>query len=534
MFQGTDFENVIQGVTQPRFDALGTPTLRFPTLILGTNTSTPQRSFQRKYQFRDNFSWTLDEHAMKFGVEVLRASEVGADLATFRGHGSFRYANDGDPLDQAVQFTQFKPFKPASVPFTGYGVYAQDDWRVGQVTLNLGVRYDVEIGTLSGLEYGPTGEFLITDPRSPFAGQGKPKDDKNNVAPRLGFAWDLGGVGKTVVRGGWGIFYDKIVALASLFTQLDAGGVEFVFIPNPPFGPNNLPSFEELAAQGAIPLSFDETLVPNYVFPRSSQFSIGLSHQINPTLAIDADFIYAKEYNRNKPSDLNEMMIPNDETSRLFYPERQGQLLIFESIARNTYNGLQLSLRKRFADRMQFTVNYTLGKAEGYGGFGISAEAFESECRACIGDSRDKGPLDNDARHLFVASGVFRLPADFQLSALVSLESARPVTALSSQDQNGNGQIIDFMPGPNGESPGRGNFRGDPTYVVDLRLVKLFRLGETRNVQLMFEGFNLFNVLNEGPEFENTFESPNFGRWNGTLESGLNQFQAQLGVRFSF
>src|SRR5262245_19123662 len=155
VFQGTDFVNVIQGVTQHSYTEVGTPSLTFPTLVVGTNPSAPQSTLQRKYQFRDNFSWTLNEHSFKFGGDVLRASQAGVDLAVFLGHGAFTYANDGDPEDRAIQFTQFAPFEPANVPNTAYGFYAQDDWRVtDSLTLNLGVRYDVEIGALSNAGYG--------------------------------------------------------------------------------------------------------------------------------------------------------------------------------------------------------------------------------------------------------------------------------------------------------------------------------------------------------------------------------------------
>jgi hypothetical protein len=183
---------------------------------------------------------------------------------------------------------------------------------------------------------------------------------------------------------------------------------------------------------------------------------------------------------------------------------------------------------------MQFVANYTLSEAQGYGGLGDSLSVFQAECRTCIGDDRDKGPLENDARHLFVGSGVFALPADFQLSALLTLESGRAINAISSQDLNGNGRIADFTSGPESEAPGRGNFRGDRTAVVDLRVVKFFRFANGRDLQLMFEAFNLFNRLNKGRQLEDTFESPNFGEWTGTTEAGLNQFQAQLGVRFTF
>ncbi len=85
-----------------------------------------------------------------------------------------------------------------------------------------------------------------------------------------------------------------------------------------------------------------------------------------------------------------------------------------------------------------------------------------------------------------------------------------------------------------GKSPGRGNFRGDSTYILELRIVKFFRFGGDKNVQVMFETFNTFNRLNMGREIEATFDSSNFGMWTGNTEVGLQQFQMQLGVRFTF
>jgi hypothetical protein len=196
------------------------------------------------------------------------------------------------------------------------------------------------------------------------------------------------------------------------------------------------------------------------------------------------------------------------------------------------YDGLQMSLRKRFTNNIQFTLNYTYGDLRGTAESGFGNEA---ECYDCVGDERDHGPLGNDTTHTFAAGGIFALPADFQFSALVLGESGRALTASSSQDLNGNGRRpnLDFTEGPNGEPAGRGNFRGDPTVTFDIRIAKFFRFGDDKNIQAFFETFNLFNRVNKGRNFEQTFESAAFGEWNqGGLET--NQLQMQLGVRFQF
>jgi hypothetical protein len=356
-------------------------------------------------------------------------------------------------------------------------------------------------------------------------------DDKNNVAPRLGFAWDVGNRGKTVVRGGWGLFYDKLVLNATLFTAYDAADIRGVEIWYPPFGPDNIPPFETLLEDYGFGMPFDQVIPPGYELPRTSQATIGLSREITPDLALDIDFVHSKASQVGKQSDLNERTIPFDNTSRLFWPEHRGGLRVIESIGENQYDGLQVSLRKRFSNRVQYVVNYTLSRSIG-NAWGFGSRATLAECRACIGDERDVGPLPNASAHRLVMSGVFLLPWDFQISALFQGESGRPLSAQSSQDLNGNGNLYDFVPGPNGEPAGRGNFRGDPTYIMDVRLVRFFRFGETRSLQLIFEAFNLFNRVNWGSNFTETAESPNFGKPTGELWT--NQLQIQLGVRFNF
>ncbi|MGH9334465.1 MAG: TonB-dependent receptor domain-containing protein, partial [Vicinamibacteria bacterium] len=518
-------------VTQTDFHVPGTPTLAYPSVTLGQNTNTPQKTFQRKWQFRDTFSYSLDTHDLKFGGELLRGDPFGFDLP-FSSNGFFSYANDGDPTNMADFFTQFDIIPPAEIPYSAVGFFAQDDWRVSDaLTLNIGLRYDVEYGTLSNIPFGPNGETLKTHPNSPYVGSGDLEDDKNNWGPRIGFAWDVGARGTTVVRGGYGIFFDKIIANATLFNFIDFYQVRGVSISNPSFAPENLPSFDELFQEAGFLLPFDNIVAPGFQFPKTEQITIGVSHQISPSMAFDVDYIRSKGSERGKRFDLNERNIPGLNSSRIFFPENQGRMRVIDSVGVDTYDGLQMSWRKRMSNNIQFTVNYTLADLRGNSESGFGSEA---ECYECIGDSRDIGPYTNDTRHNLITGGIFQLPADFMFSVLGQFESGRALTASSSQDLNGNGRRpnLDFTEGPNGEPPGRGNFRGSPTYTVDLRLAKAFRFDGDKNFQVMFETYNLFNRVNEGTNHEQTFESANFGGWTQGLET--NQLQIQLGVRFEF
>jgi hypothetical protein len=534
VFQVSDFVNIIQGVGQTDFHQPDQPTLNYPSATFGQNANTPQETFQRKFQFRDTFSYSLNTHDLKFGGEVLRGDPFGFDLP-FSNNGAFYYNADGDATGAAATFSQFDLIPQMEIPYTVYGFFAQDDWRVNDsLTLNLGIRYDVEIGTLSNVFYGPNGNFITSDSRSPYAGAGALEDDKNNWAPRLGFAWDIGAEGKTVVRGGYGLFYDKIVANATLFTLIDWAEVRGVSIESPPFGPENVPPFEDLFAIAGFPLPYEPIIPPGFQFPKTEQMTIGVSHQFTPTLAFDVDYIHSHGDERGKVADINERTVRGSNASRLFFPERSGRLRLTESRGVDDYDGLQLSLRKRFTNNIQYTVNYTYGDLRGTAESGFGQEA---ECYDCVGNDRDTGNLGNDTTHAFTTGAIFGLPADFQFSVLLLAESGRPLTARSQTDLNGNGRtgaqcLCDYTEGPDGEEPGRGNFRGDPTVTFDIRLAKFFRFGGDKNLQVAFETFNLFNRVNKGRNFEPTFESPNFGDWTQGLET--NQLQIQLGVRFQF
>ena len=544
VFQLSDFENVIQGVDQPDFHTPAGGTLDFPSVRMGQHVNVPQNTFQRKLQLRDTFSMSVNTHDLKFGGGILRGDPFGFDLP-FSANGFFSYNSDGQDVNAADFFSQFDLIPPAEIPYTVYGFFVQDDWRIGEsLTLNLGIRYDYENGVLSNVPYGTNGFQLIEDPRSPYFGTGNCRgeykgtqnafcleDDGNNIAPRVGFAWDLGAQGVTVVRGGYGRFFDKIVANTTLFTHIDADGIRGVSIFNPSFGPDNQPSFEQIFEEFGFPLPYDNTVPPGYQVAYSDQFTIGLSHQVTPQIALDVDFVHSVGADRGKRNDLNERRVPNVQESRLFYPERQGRLRITESNAEDTYSGVQFSLRKRFSNRSQFTVNYTFADLQGNSEDGFHHEA---ECRACLGDDRDIGYYDNDTRHNFIVGGIYQFPGDWQISGLLQAESGRAMTSVFQADANGNGRRIwDFSPGPNGEVAGRGNFRGDPTYTLDLRVAKFLNFGGAKQLQLFAEFFNLFNRVNKGRNFDDRFESTSFGQWD---QAGLftNQFQMQLGVRFNF
>ncbi|MBI4471487.1 MAG: hypothetical protein HY646_02390, partial [Acidobacteria bacterium] len=184
-------------------------------------------------------------------------------------------------------------------------------------------------------------------------------------------------------------------------------------------------------------------------------------------------------------------------------------------------NALALRLERRFTNRLGFLLGYTLGSVKTWstGAFGaLPVEPYEKFREL------DFGPSDNDVRHRFTSNVVYQLPYQFNVGAIVTANSAGPYNRTTGRDAN-----LDFV---NNDRPAGVRFnalRGDPFFVTDLRLTKKFFFGETKNVEVIWEMFNLFNTANltdyNGNEQASTFRQP---------RAVLPPFQAQLGLKFTF
>ena len=215
VFQFADFGNNVAARTA---DAQHT----FPNgVIIGYNTNTPQSTEQRKFQFRDDFSWTATGmgglgHAFKAGVNYIHEPRL---YVTFSS-GSADYAYNHLDLNLAgliSAVSRNKPGASANLPMDQYGMYFQDDWRVtDRLTVNAGLRYDI----VTGFDLDQSGipnYNMLTDAAAAGRFNGVPGfeefgnaegEDMNNIQPRIGAVYDLRGDGKDVIRAGWGIYYD--------------------------------------------------------------------------------------------------------------------------------------------------------------------------------------------------------------------------------------------------------------------------------------------------------------------------------------
>ncbi|MFN2415561.1 MAG: TonB-dependent receptor domain-containing protein, partial [Pyrinomonadaceae bacterium] len=320
-FHYQDFNNAILGVTDQ-------PNLVFPTVQSGRNVNVPQATLVNKYQFRDDFSWAAGDHALKFGTNYIHTR---IDGFFFFGAQGYQVTFFDDPLTIRNNTNGLYPQGFATpgavrqITFSdGQGdhrqtvhqlaFYVQDDWKVrSNLTFNLGLRWDANIGNLPTQNDNRTMRVLrqLNDPRA-RAIAGDP--DKllrttpsfTEFQPRVGFAWDPTGSGKTVIRGGYGIFYDQLFQNLTLFSLTQSNPELYqtiVSLTNSAVGAGQLSTFRfgvdplppvpadfnigELAFGG-----FGRINDPDATEPYVQKFSIGFETQLWRDTTLSSDFVH--------------------------------------------------------------------------------------------------------------------------------------------------------------------------------------------------------------------------------------------------
>src|SRR5215510_6694678 len=245
-FHYQDFKNAILGITT-------NPNIVFPSVQTGANVNVPQETIERKFQFRDDFSLLKGKHAVKFGANYIRTELQGFFFFGANGYQIFFFDNplaiknnlhttncptvpanqgcypQGFATPGAVREVTFNTGSgdTGQPPFHQLALYYQDDYRVTpRLTLNLGVRWDANIRMLIDQTNNRTIRLLSQlnnqRARALTADTDQLKNTTSSLTefqPRVGFAWDVKGTGRTVIRGGYGIFYDQIFQNLILFAK---------------------------------------------------------------------------------------------------------------------------------------------------------------------------------------------------------------------------------------------------------------------------------------------------------------------------
>jgi hypothetical protein len=344
-----------------------------------------------------------------------------------------------------------------------YATWVQDDWKIaGRLTLNLGLRYDFIDGMFA--------EYLDFPP---FEKAGRP-NEKSNLQPRLGFAYSPND--RTVLRGGWGLFYDDLGHGPAHGFNLDSGLVltrvqndgRPDFASNPFNGP--LPTYQQAAATATERTLFSNIPAPNAVVPYAHQASIGFQRQLGSTMSVDADFVYAASRAQGRVQDVNVAYNPATGANYPFTDLTKRPVKGWGTVPETIYDGkydyesLQTSFTKRMSHHWQASATYLLGAQWNYQYAPLNPGCQYPLTMPSPGQFTCDVPitlnpvlaaeryLSGDQRHRVTFNAIWELPYGLQLSGLYFFGDNGKETATSGVDVLGIGNTVTAQAGGSGSA----------------------------------------------------------------------------------
>jgi hypothetical protein len=437
-------------------------------------TAFPVLRNQEKYQLRYDMDHLAGSHDLRFGINFIHEPVMSGALTA---NAETLVALALNPSDYAADPQQFSidltacsaapspnvtPGTSCTVTSAGdgsfsqnvqrLGLYAEDSWRVTRnLTVNYGLRYDTTFGLF--IASGHDQRF-----NAALAGNGIiagiPHDYRKAFAPRLGVAYRLGSSGRTVLRGGFGLYYNDLA---------QNGWVEAF---------NAVNNFNIQNASGPPSL-----IDPNYHTPYALHATAGIEHAFNADWILSADWTLETGMHGYRRYDY------------------ASGISVFRSDNRSSYKALALHLQGNIAKRLSLVANYSLSSAKTWGC--VLGELFDYVNGVC-NTANPFGPGDyggsgEDVRHRAVLAGTFHAPGGLELTTLIQAESARPFV-ITTADNSARISV-------NGVPTSLDEFRGTPYIQADLRVSRPFRFHEKWKVSPFIEFFNLFNRNNPGANF---------------------------------
>ena len=441
-------------------------------------TAFPDLRNQQKYQLRYDVGHATGDHSFKFGVNLIHEPVLGG---AFPGNAETLYTFPQDPtyyVANPAQFSADYAAGAASTPASDgsfsqnvqrFALYAQDSWRVTpHLTFNYGLRYQTTFGlfTASGRSQAENPAYLTLQALSLSLIRGIPHDDRKQFAPRLGLTYAPGRGGKTVLRAGFGLFYNDLAqgGWAPAFQAVNNNSAGLCCLsPGDP---------------GAV-------IDPNYKTPYAIHASAGVQHAINAHWNVSADYTHEQG---------NHSYRRYDYTPGLNIDANAPALAVFRSDNRSGFDSLAIVLQGNVTQRFNLIAHYTLANAKTWGC--VLGELFDYVNGVCdplnpFGPG-DYGPSGEDIRHRFVLGGMFHAGGGIEISTLTQAESARPFTLTTPA---GDRAVV------NGVKTSLDQVRGTPYIQIDLRVSRPIKIGERTTVTPFAEFFNLFNRNNPGANY---------------------------------
>ena len=577
---------------------------------LGANANQPLITNQNDFQFFDNVTRVMGKHSIRMGGSITHRSREILNADTIVGRFDFNQnqtsncsgitsgctvaANTGfdvasfllgyssaatRALFDAGTYTEIRP---------EFAAYIQDDIRVtSRLTVNAGLRWDtyvpwVEVNNQQSNFDVTTGKFVVASDSATIGGVQVGRYlqtySKADFGPRLGLAYDVTGNGRTVVRGGYGLFWN--------FTP---GGTSSSKAQNPPFlqAQSNTTSLGTniILAQGlAAPPGVDPNRVPagstrsafltDFRDAHAHNFNVNVQQQLGTNYMVEAAYSGSRTVNAALKIDLNQATprvgISDQNINRPFAASAPALRTVgtLSSSGYVEYNGLLVKFQRRSANHISFMNSYTYGRA-----IDLNSDNDGTVTLTNIFDPEyNRGPSDYDVRQTFSSNWIYELPwaagkayGGWQVSGLLYLRSGLPITITQSQSMLSTG-ITNNRPNticdPVSSNPtiaqwfntacfqqtadttgtfgntGRNTVRGPGQFNIDASVIKNTKIGPV-NSELRLE---IFNILNH-PQFGNPngqLGNAAFGTISSMLSSpscatcGTTERQMQVAVKLKF
>ena len=473
-------------------------------LDLGNNTIGPsdnQYQKQNTYQIVDTFAWSHGKHNFKFGGQYNHF--IYPNFFLSRSNGDYWYSSTQEFINDLLPSQPGRTLRGAgSGSFLGtqsaFFVFAQDDFKLSpRLTVNLGLRYEYWTNPVGGNDQ-------ILNSISDVPGVitfGKPKTDHNNIAPRIGFAFDPTGSGKTSIRGGFGIAYDvkfqnfaSITLPPQLQSELNPDTACTALTPVPAWCGN--PNGAGFLANGGLPQAYvppanqadarglTTSYIDDTVMPKILTWSLGVQREVARNATIEVRYLGTRglelpvQFRRNfqsffdaggtpLPTYFNAADIPatwngstpTDTAINSFNPNTyaqygfQGNVTSDPPLGSSIYHAGSVNFTERARHGLTFNANYTYAHTID----NSTNEFFTSllnprRAQDTTQINQDRGNSDLDVRHKFALSLIYDVPKvksesrlvnalvnGFQLSTVYLAQTGQPITLQSGIDANGNG-----------------------------------------------------------------------------------------------
>jgi Carboxypeptidase regulatory-like domain/TonB dependent receptor len=503
----------------------------------------PDLRNQEKYQFRYDLSHVMGSHALKFGVDFIHEPVLGGafastaeTLAKYLNNPTYYVQNPGVFGTFTPQCIDFTASDGSTCTYTPAGdgsfsqnvqrlaFYAEDSWRVSHhLTVNYGLRYQTTWGLMvgSGRSEADNAAYQTLQALDIPIVPSVPQDYRKQIAPRLGVAYSPGSSEKTVIRAGFGLYYDDLAqnGWATAFqgvnnTNAIMGTCTF----------SGSPGSYALTGPGCLQGGSGVTgnlIGSNYKTPYAIHVTGGVQHAFNDRWLVGADYVHEEGNHGYRafpftssppaadvPATITSPLIPASDTTdqMAFVPN----VNVFESNNRSSYNGLMLHLQGNMR-RFNLVANYQLSKAQTFGCLlGELFDYVDGVCQVPQGlklpnagkldafGPGDYGPSGEDVRHRFVLAGTVHIPGGFELSTINQVESARPITITNSDNT---GRIWVALNNGSPTYTPLDIFRGTPYIQSDLRVTRPFKVNERWRIDPFIEFFNIFNRNNPGANY---------------------------------